>query len=162
MRFAKTCLITCGAMLVLGTLASGPMQGQATEDSQKKEQASAGGDTVAGAQRGRRDPFQALIRKQSGPGQVVPDRLPAGKAGIVISTMSVDGVVRSSNGMIAVVSTPQRRVYFVREGDRLYDGVVERITLDGMVLRERGRDAFGKPIDRLVTKRLYPSAGEGQ
>jgi Tfp pilus assembly protein PilP len=161
MRFAKTWLFTCGAMLVLGTLAGEVTHGQAAEGSQAKDQ-TAGADSVAGSQRGRRDPFQALIRKQAGTGQAMPDRLPAGKAGIVVSTMSVDGVVRSSSGMIAVVSTPQRRVYFVREGDRLYDGVVERITLDGMVVRERGQDAFGKPIDRLVTKRLYPSAGEGQ
>jgi Tfp pilus assembly protein PilP len=56
--------------------------------------------------------------------------------------------------MVAVISTPQGRVYFVREGQRLYDGIVERITLDGIVLRERGQDAFGKPIERLVSKRL--------
>ena len=33
--------------------------------------------------------------------------------------------------MIAVVSNPEQRVYFVREGDRLYDGDVEKIGLRG-------------------------------
>jgi Tfp pilus assembly protein PilP len=80
--------------------------------------------------------------------------LPAGVAGVEVATLKLDGVVKSPGGMVAVISTPQGRVYFVREGQRLYDGVVERISLDGIVLRERGQDAFGKPIERMVSKRL--------
>jgi len=88
--------------------------------------------------------------------------LPPGKAGLVIAQIRVDGTVKSQNGMIAVVSNPQQRVYFVREGDRLYDGEVEKISLDGVVFRESTKDAFGKPVEREVTKRLYSSAGEQQ
>lgn len=112
--------------------------------------------------RGRRDPFEALVHRPGRGAAVVVDRLPPGKAGLVIGTMNLDGVVRSPSGMIAVVSNPQRRVYFLREGDRLYDGRVERITMDGMTLRESGKDAFGKPLERVVSKRLYPSAGESR
>jgi len=78
----------------------------------------------------------------------------------VIATMRLDGVVRAPSGMIAVVSNPQQRVYFLREGDRLFDGRVEKIVMDAMTLREMSKDAFGKPLERVVTKRLYPSAGE--
>ncbi len=112
--------------------------------------------------RGRRDPFEALVHRQARGAAVIPDRLPPGKGGLIISTMNLDGVVRAPSGMIAVVSNPQRRVYFLREGDRLYDGRVERITMDGMTLRESTKDAFGKPLDRVVSKRLYPSAGESR
>ena len=88
--------------------------------------------------------------------------LPPGKAGLVVATVRVDGTVRSPEGMLAVVSNPDQRVYFLREGDRLYDGDVEKIGLDGVTFKENSKDAFGKPVERLVTKRIYPSAGEQQ
>jgi hypothetical protein len=107
----------------------------------------------------RRDPFEPLVYVAQ-PGSA--EHLPPGKAGLVIATVRVDGAVKSPNGMIAVVSNPQERVYFVREGDRLYDGNVEKISLDGVTFKENSKDAFGKPVERLVTKRIYPSAGEQQ
>jgi hypothetical protein len=108
-----------------------------------------------------RDPFEPLVgRKTEANG--MPANLPPGKAGLLIATTNVDGLVRSPNGMIAVVSNPQKRVYFVREGDRLYDGQVEKIGLDGVVFRQTSKDAFGKPVEHVVTKRIYPSAGEQQ
>jgi len=107
----------------------------------------------------KRDPFVPLINdKKENAGQ----HLPPGKAGLVISTVRVDGAVRSGNGMIAVVSNPEESVYFIREGDRLYDGDVEKIGLDGVTFRENSKDAFGKPVERVVTKRIYASAGEQQ
>jgi len=109
----------------------------------------------------RRDPFDPLVGKDR-PGSGSPERLPPGKAGLVVSTLRLDGIVRGPNGMIAVVSNPQQRVYFLREGDQLYDGKVERITMEGVAFHEIGKDAFGKPVDRQVTKRLYPSPGELQ
>lgn len=107
----------------------------------------------------KRDPFVPLINdKKEGGGP----HLPPGKAGLQVSTMKIDGTVKSAGGMIAVVSNPDDRVYFIREGDRLYDGEVEKIGLDGVTLREYSKDAFGKPVEREVTKRLYASAGEQQ
>ncbi|HEY6444466.1 MAG TPA: hypothetical protein VIY66_14115 [Candidatus Acidoferrales bacterium] len=108
----------------------------------------------------KRDPFAALIseRKEAGGGL----HLPPGKAGLVISTVRVDGAVHAASGMIAVVSNPENSVYFIHEGDRLYDGDVEKIGLDGVTFRENSKDAFGKPVERMVTKRIYASAGEQQ
>lgn len=106
----------------------------------------------------RRDPFDPLVGKEKvGP---VPENLPPGKAGLQITTLRLDGVVRSPNGMIAVVSNPQQRVYFLRDGDRLYDGQVEHITLEGLSFHQAGTDPFGKPVEREVTKQLYPTPGE--
>jgi Tfp pilus assembly protein PilP len=106
----------------------------------------------------KRDPFEPLVNeKDSGHGP-----LPPGKAGLVISTVRVDGTVRAPSGMIAVVSNPDQRVYFIREGDRLYDGEVQKIGLDGVTFKENSKDAFGKLVERIVTKRIYPSAGEQQ
>jgi hypothetical protein len=105
----------------------------------------------------KRDPFVALISEKK-PGL----HLPPGKAGLMISTVRVDGAVQMASGMIAVVSNPEERVYFVREGDHLYDGDVEKIGLDGVTFKENSKDAFGKPVERIVTKRIYPIAGEQQ
>ncbi len=107
---------------------------------------------------GKRDPFVALVNTTKGAGP----HLPPGKAGLVISTLTVQGTVQGENGMIAVIANPDQRVYFVREGDRLYDGDVEKITLDGVTFEQNTKDAFGKPIERTVVKRIYPSAGEQQ
>jgi hypothetical protein len=109
----------------------------------------------------RRDPFDTLLTKARA-GNAPPENLPPGKAGLIIETLRINGIVRSPNGMIGVVSNSQQRVYFLREGDKLYDGSVEKIALDAISFNEIGKDAFGKPLERVVTKRLYPSSGEQQ
>jgi Tfp pilus assembly protein PilP len=88
--------------------------------------------------------------------------LPPGKGGLQVSTLRVDGIVHAPNGMIAVVSNPQQRTYFLREGDQLYDGRVDKIAMDGISFHESGKDAFGKPVERQVNKRIYSNAGEEQ
>ena len=109
----------------------------------------------------RRDPFDTLLTKARA-GNAAPENLPPGKAGLIIDTLRIDGIVHSPNGMIAIVSNSQQRVYFLREGDKLYDGSVQKIALDAISFNEIGKDAFGKPLERMVTKRLYPSSGEQQ
>ena len=109
----------------------------------------------------RRDPFEALLNKAQAT-NAPPENLPPGKAGLVVGSLHIDGIVRGSGGMIAIVSNPQKRVYFLREGDKLYDGAVDKITLEAISFHEFGKDAFGKPLERQVTKRLYPSPGEQQ
>jgi hypothetical protein len=59
-----------------------------------------------------------------------------------------------------VVANPQKSVYFLRVGDELFDGRVERIELSGVLFHEVGKDAFGKPVEREVTRKLNPSSGE--
>jgi Tfp pilus assembly protein PilP len=108
----------------------------------------------------KRDPFESLIGREQGGGKTGP--LPPGKAGLQVGTLRLDGIVRAPNGMIAVVSNPQSRTYFLREGDQLYDGRVEKIAMDGVSFHEIGKDAFGKPVERQVNKRIYASAGEQQ
>jgi type IV pilus assembly protein PilP len=106
----------------------------------------------------RRDPFESLIGRQKD----APKNLPPGKLGLQVSTLRLDGIVRAPNGMIAVVSNPQARTYFLREGDRLYDGSVEKISMDAVSFHEEGKDAFGKPVEHQVNKRIYSSPGEQQ
>jgi len=126
---------------------------------EKPAEAEAGAEGESKA--GRRDPFESLVGRQQAQAAAAKN-LPPGKAGLQVSTLRLDGVVRSSNGMIAMVTNPQSRTYFLREGDQLYDGKVEKIAMDGVSFHELGKDAFGKPVERQVNKRIYSSAGEQQ
>ena len=109
----------------------------------------------------RRDPFDTLLTKARAT-NAPTENLPPGKAGLVVGTLRIDGIVHSPSGMIAIVSNAQQRVYFLRDGDKLYDGSVDKIALDAISFHEIGKDAFGKPLERTVTKQLYPSSGEQQ
>jgi len=109
----------------------------------------------------RRDPFESLVGRQKANSEAAKN-LPPGKAGLQVGTLRLDGIVKAPNGMIAVVTNPQSRTYFLREGDQLYDGRVDKIAMDGVTFHEEGKDAFGKPLEREVSKRIYSSAGEQQ
>ena len=109
----------------------------------------------------RRDPFESLVGRDKAAAEANKN-LPPGKAGLQVSSLRLDGIVRAPNGMIAVVTNPQARTYFLREGDQLYDGRVEKIAMDSVSFHEMGKDAFGKPVERQVNKRIYSSAGEQQ
>src|SRR5579863_2696786 len=109
----------------------------------------------------RRDPFDTLLTKARA-GDAPPTNLPPGKAGLIVETLRIDGIVHSPSGMIAIVSNAQQRVYFLRDGDKLYDGTVQKIALDSIAFNEIGKDAFGKPLERTVTKQLYPTSSSGE
>jgi hypothetical protein len=137
-------------------LATKPAVRKASASSEEASEAQGGGE----GRLARRDPFESLVSRQTAAGMA--KNLPPGKAGLQVSTLRLDGIVKSSNGMIAVVSNPQARTYFLRDGDQLYDGRVEKIAMDGVSFHELGKDAFGKPVERQVNKRIYASAGEQQ
>ena len=107
-----------------------------------------------------RDPFEALIRATDP--NAGHANLPPGIAGLQVATLRLEGMVKGPEGMVAVVSNPQDSVYFLHDGDHIYDGVVEKIGIDDVIFRQQSKDAFGRTIDRDVSKRLYPIAGDEQ
>ena len=137
-----------------------PKQATKSKPRAEKSAATAANNPEKEPKVAKRDPFESLIGREHGGGPTGP--LPPGKAGLQVSTLRLDGIVRAPSGMIAVVSNPQSRTYFLREGDQLYDGRVEKIAMDGVSFHEVGKDAFGKPVERQVSKRIYASAGEQQ
>ncbi|MHB8412903.1 MAG: hypothetical protein ACYDDI_13290 [Candidatus Acidiferrales bacterium] len=107
-----------------------------------------------------RDPFAPLIRTgDAGGGHL---NLPPGIAGLQVATLHLEGMAKTAEGMVAVVSNPQDSVYFLHDGDHLYDGVVEKIGLDEITFQQESKDAFGRTVQHEVTKRLYPIAGDEQ
>ena len=107
-----------------------------------------------------RDPFAALIRATDP--NAGHENLPPGIAGLQVATLRIQGMVRTADGMVAVVANPQESVYFLHDGDHIFDGVVEKIGIDDITFRQQSKDAFGRTIDRNVSKRLYPIAGDEQ
>ncbi len=103
--------------------------------------------------RRRRDPFRAIVVQKAE--DDLPTQLPPGKAGLVIGQLQVQGIARSVDGTwIAVVDNNTNRAYFLREGDKLYNGTVSAISPDRVVFMEETTDARGQKITREVVKRL--------
>ena len=177
MRFVKTLilgiLVAASAPGLLGQTppkSAAPAAGKPAKKSTTKKlakPAEAAAPAPEGDQEGvsrgsRRDPFESLVGRQQA-AAAASKNLPPGKAGLQVSTLRLDGIVKSANGMIAMVTNPQSRTYFLREGDQLYDGKVEKIAMDGVSFHEMGKDAFGKPVERQLNKRIYSSgAGDQQ
>lgn len=103
-----------------------------------------------------RDPFQSLgggSGRSAEPGG--SRKRPSGERGLLISQIQVGGIVLGGRGKIAVVAVQGRdRAFFLREGDRVYDGILKEIRSDRVIFRQRSRDAFGRVIVRDVTKML--------
>jgi Tfp pilus assembly protein PilP len=99
---------------------------------------------------GRRDPFVSPIVERIRTSSTCNG---SGKQCLAIGEITLQGVVHSPSGFIAVVMNGEH-TYFLHVDDPLADGAVERITRDSIILRERSSDALGRPLIREVTKKL--------
>lgn len=102
----------------------------------------------------RRDPFVSVVVER-GKGTCSA----GGKKCIVPDQVKLQGVVKASDGNIAVVVNQENRAYFLRENDPVFNGVVTRITESAITFKERTTDLFGRPVMREVVKKINtPSA----
>jgi Tfp pilus assembly protein PilP len=103
---------------------------------------------------GRRDPFLSPVVNRS----MVGSGCSTGKRCLAIDQINLKGVVKSDNGMIAVVTNSLNKAYFLRENDPVFNGYVVRITGDSIIFKETVQDRLGKPFTREVTKKITTSA----
>ena len=102
---------------------------------------------------GRRDPFLSpIVSRANGPA------CSTGKRCLAIDQIMVRGVVKSDNGMIAVVVNSLNKAYFLKENDPVYNGYVLRITGDSVVFKETYQDRLGKDLQREVVKKITTPA----
>jgi Tfp pilus assembly protein PilP len=102
---------------------------------------------------GKRDPFLSpVVNRQGGSG------CSTGKKCLDIEQIALHGVVKSDNGMIAVVTNGLNKAYFLRENDPVFNGYVVRITVDSIVFKETLQDRLGKPFTKDVVKRILTPA----
>ena len=104
---------------------------------------------------GRRDPFVSLL-KPIGPDQGPAKRRP-GMEGFLIQEVALKGIVRDRTGYIAILLGTDGKSYFVRNGQRLYDGVVTAIDASSVTFRQEITDPLSTVKSRDVRKTLYPS-----
>ncbi len=114
---------------------------------------------------GLRDPFK--LPPPPRPAQEENDsrfarNRPPGLRGLLIGQLRLKGVVRDSatHKMIAVLTNSSNRAYFLREGEAVYDGVVNKITPDAVYFKENDFDAKHETHFRQVVKTLNPAPGE--
>jgi hypothetical protein len=108
---------------------------------------------------GRRDPFVSLVGRGNDPAK--GGVRAAGIPGLLVSEVTVKGVIRGRLGYIAMLQAPDNKTYIVRSGDRLLDGTVKTITQDGVVFSQNVNDPLSLVKQREVPKRVRAGEGRG-
>jgi Tfp pilus assembly protein PilP len=99
---------------------------------------------------GHRDPFVSPVVAMGAMGSGCS----SGKRCLAIDQIALKGVVKSDNGMIAVVVNAMDKAYFLHENDPVFNGYVVKITGDSIVFKETFHDKLGKALTRDVTKMM--------
>ena len=108
---------------------------------------------------GRRDPFRSLFESQ----RIDTKARPAGIRGMLVSEIDLTGIVRDAvKGDTAMVLGTDNKGYFLRVGDRVYDGTVISVDADRGIVTFRQKVNDPKIIKgyRDVAKRLKPLGDE--
>jgi len=114
-------------------------------------------DTYRYDPQGRRDPFQSLV----GPRPTLqPGQRPPGVPGFLIDEMKLQGIFKTKQGLVAMITGPDNKGHLIRVGDKVLDGEVIRITTSGLVFRQEVNDPTRIERYREVVKDLVPSAGK--
>lgn len=102
---------------------------------------------------GRRDPFVNPLRLQEDKmkGSTV---CTTGARCLIVDQVVLKGIVKTPQGMIAMVENPSQKQYNLREKDPVYNGQVVKITADSVIFRETVTDNMGKQTTREVVKRV--------
>src|SRR5207248_11384982 len=99
---------------------------------------------------GKRDPFLSPVVSRT----MTSSGCSTGKRCLAIDQIALRGVVKSDNGMIAVVINALDKAYFLRENDPVFNGYVVKITGDSIVFKETFHDRLGKSLTRDITKTI--------
>jgi hypothetical protein len=132
-----------------------PQQGQAVEKILQEQEQLLRGQRFTYDPDGRRDPFRSLL-------EVMKPTLgprPSGIAGMLVAEIDLAGTVKdSSGGDVAYFTGSDNKGYFLRVGDKVYDGTL--IAIDP----QAGTVTFRQQVDdprlikpyRDIVKRLVP------
>jgi Tfp pilus assembly protein PilP len=104
---------------------------------------------------GRRDPFVSLIKPIEG-GGLKGSRV-EGMEGFLIQEVALKGIVKTKEGYIAMVVGPDTKAYFVKVGQRLFDGAITAMDQTSVTFRQEVTDPLSPVRVRDVRKSLYPS-----
>lgn len=103
---------------------------------------------------GRRDPFLDLVNRGTDARSGTAARRPEGIPGLETNGLVVRGILLSRGTWLAMVSGPDGKVYTVRAGDKLFDGVIRTITAEAVVILQEVNDPLSLEKQREVRKFL--------
>lgn len=127
-------------------------------EAQAPEQIPEGIELVEGSgyrydSRGRRDPFVSLAL---GLNILPPEARPPGLSGMLIQEVTLHGIVKTSQGYIAMIQGSDNKSYFARVGERLYDGTIENIDDEKVVFLQEINDPLRIEKFHRIEKSLHP------
>lgn len=105
---------------------------------------------------GRRDPFVSLINRgdegkaKDGAAGKRADGVP----GMLTAEMNVRGIMQARGAYVAMVAGSDGKVYTVRAGDKLADGVIRTVTANAVVILQEVHDPLSLEKQREVRKFL--------
>ncbi len=106
----------------------------------------------------RRDPFLNPLllskKKQADDEEISRGLPPPGIAGTYIAQATLQGIASRDNVKVAVVRGSDSRAYFLKVGDKLFDGYLKDIQNDSITLVRETKLRSGKTLTQDVTKRL--------
>ena len=106
---------------------------------------------------GRRDPFLSLINRgadaRTTDGNQAVKRA-EGVPGLMTSEITVRGIVQTRGEFVAMVAGVDGKVFSIRAGDKLADGVVRQVTSQAVVILQEVNDPLSLDKQREVRKLL--------
>jgi Tfp pilus assembly protein PilP len=105
---------------------------------------------------GRRDPFLSLVNRGADPRStgMPPVKRAEGVPGLLTSEITVRGIVQTRGEYVAMVAGVDGKVFSVRAGDKLADGVVRQVTAQAVVILQEVNDPLSLDKQREVRKLL--------
>jgi len=105
---------------------------------------------------GRRDPFLSLVNRGADPRTTGAQQVKRaeGVPGLLTSEITVRGIVQTRGSYVAMVAGVDGKVYSVRAGDKLADGVVRQVTAQEVVILQEVDDPLSLDKQREVRKLL--------
>jgi hypothetical protein len=104
---------------------------------------------------GRRDPFVSLISRGAQP--VASGAHAAGLSGLGTGEVILSGVLQDHGRFIALVKAPDGKTFQAHVNDKLADGTIRSITLQGMVIMQEVNDPLSLVKVKEVRKGLRAS-----
>lgn len=108
------------------------------------------------APQGRRDPFVSLVNRGNDGKDIgaATAKRADGVPGMLTGELNVRGILQTRGAWVAMVSGPDGKVYTVRAGDRLADGVIRSVNATTVVVLQEVNDPLSLEKQREVRKFL--------
>ncbi|MEW6455855.1 MAG: hypothetical protein AB1410_03965 [Acidobacteriota bacterium] len=103
---------------------------------------------------GRRDPFKNLLNVQVSQEAERPENL-SGQAALLVSEVTLIGISKYKGEYWAIVNAPDGFPYFLKKGDKLFDGYVFSIDETSITFRIEEKKSGSKIKHRDVIKKLH-------